>query len=60
LASVVMIAKVRIHSPEVAVCAENVIRFDLVTESLNVSRDGRTATLLSELAGFAVQAEEPT
>jgi hypothetical protein len=43
-----------------AVCAENVIRFDLVTESLNVSRDGRTATLLSELAGFAVQAEEPT
>jgi hypothetical protein len=26
---------------EVGVCAENVIRIDLVTESLNVSADGR-------------------
>jgi hypothetical protein len=36
------------------------IHIDLKKESLNVGRDGRNATLLSELAGIAVQAEEPT
>jgi hypothetical protein len=30
------------------VCAENVIRIDLVTESLNVSADGRTAMFLPD------------
>jgi hypothetical protein len=33
-----------------AMCAENVIRIDLVKVSLNVGDDGRTASLLSELA----------
>jgi hypothetical protein len=41
-----------------AVCTENVIRIDLVTEALNVGHDGRAALLLSDAAGVAVQAEE--
>jgi hypothetical protein len=34
--------------------------FDLVTESLNVSDDGRAAMLLIDAAGLAVQVETPT
>jgi hypothetical protein len=43
-----------------AVCTENVIRVDLVKESLNVGHDGRAALFLSNVAGVAVQVEEPT
>ena len=39
------------------VCAENVIRIDLVTESLNVSADGRAAMFLPDAVGLAVQVE---
>jgi hypothetical protein len=42
------------------VCAENVIRIDLVTESLNVSADRRAAMLLLDAVGLTVQVEEPT
>ena len=35
------------------VCTENLIRFDCVTESLNVSDDGRLAMLLSDAAGLS-------
>jgi hypothetical protein len=42
------------------VCTENVIRIDLVNESLNVGHDGHAAFLLSDVAGVAVQVEEPT
>jgi hypothetical protein len=42
------------------VCTENVIRIDLVAESLNVSADDRAAMLLSYAVSFAVQVAEPT
>jgi hypothetical protein len=42
------------------VCTENVIRIDLVKESLNFDHDGRAAFLLSDVAGVAVRVEEPT
>ena len=42
------------------VCAENFIRIDLVTESLNVSADGRAAMLFPHAVDLAVQVEEPT
>jgi len=38
-----------------AVCTENLIRFDLVTESLNVGCDGRAVVLPFETIGLAVQ-----
>jgi hypothetical protein len=41
-----------------AVCTENLIRFDLVTESLK--RRPRWVALLLETVGFAVQVERPT
>jgi hypothetical protein len=39
------------------VCAENVICIDLVTESLNVSADGRAAMFLPDAVGLAAQVE---
>ena len=42
-----------------AVCTENVIRFDCVTE-LNVGDDGRAAMLPHHTAGLFVQVEKPT
>jgi ATP:corrinoid adenosyltransferase len=42
---------------EVAVCIENLIRFECLTESLNVSDHGRTVMLLSDAVGLAVQIE---
>jgi hypothetical protein len=41
-----------------AVCIKNLIRFECLTESLNVSDDDRTAMLLSDAVGLAVQVEE--
>ena len=43
-----------------AVCTENVIRFDCVTELLNVGADGRAAMLPHHTVGLFVQAEKPT
>ena len=45
---------------ETSVCVENLVRIDLMGESLNVGRDGRAALLLSDAVGLAVQVEEPT
>jgi hypothetical protein len=42
-----------------AVGAENLVRFDLMTESLNVGRDGRADSLPLEPGCFALQAQEP-
>ena len=42
-----------------AVCAENLIRFDCVTESHNVGDDGCAPMLLSGAVGLAVRVEEP-
>ena len=42
------------------VCVENLVRIDLMGESLNVGRDGRAALFLSAAVGLAVQVEEPT
>jgi hypothetical protein len=39
------------------VCAENFVRIDLVSESLNVGRDGRAGMFHFEAVGFAVQVE---
>jgi len=39
------------------VCIENLIRFECLTESLNVSDHGRTVMLLSDAVGLAVQIE---
>ena len=38
-----------------AVCTENVIRFDCVTESLNVGDDDRAAMLPHHIVGLFVQ-----
>jgi len=43
--------------PFLAVCIENLIRFECLTESLNVSDDGLTM-LLSDAVGLAVQVED--
>jgi hypothetical protein len=43
----------------IVVCIENLIRFECLTESFNVRDDGRTAMLLSDAVGLAVQVEEP-
>jgi hypothetical protein len=40
------------------VCIENLIRFECPTESHNVKDDGRTAMLLSDAVGRAIQIEE--
>ena len=45
---------------EPPVCIENSIRVDLVTESPNVSVDGRAVMLLAVVVRLAVQVEEPT
>ncbi len=42
------------------VCTENSVRIDLVTESPNVSDDGRAVMLLPDAVRRAVQVEEPT
>jgi hypothetical protein len=41
------------------VCTENLVRFDLTTESLNVGRDGRAGSLPLEPGCLALQAHEP-
>ena len=41
------------------VCTENLVRFDLTTESLNVDRDGRADSLALEPGCLALQAQEP-
>ena len=41
-------------------CTENSVRIDLVTESPNVSDDGRAVILLPGAVRLAVQVEEPT
>jgi hypothetical protein len=41
------------------VCTENLVRFDLTTESLNVIRDGRADSLPLEPACLSLQAQEP-
>ena len=44
---------------ESAVCIENLVRFDWVTESHNLGDDGFAPMLLSGAVGLAVQVEEP-
>ena len=44
----------------VAVCTENLILIDYVTESPNVNGDDRAALLLPDPVRLAVQVEEPT
>jgi hypothetical protein len=44
----------------VAVCTENSILIDYVTESPNFNGDDRAALLLPDPVGLAVQVEEPT
>jgi hypothetical protein len=41
------------------VFAENFVRIDLMSESLNVNDDGRAAMLRSDAVGLAVQVEKP-
>jgi hypothetical protein len=41
------------------VCIENLIRFDCVAESHNVSANGRADIVLAERACLALQVEEP-
>jgi len=43
-----------------AVCTENLILIDYVTESPNVNGDDRAALLLPDPVRLAVQVEEPT
>jgi hypothetical protein len=43
-----------------AVRAENLVRFDLVIESLNVGRDGGASTVPAEPAWLALQVQEPS
>ena len=45
---------------EQAVCTENLIRIDCVTESPNVNGDDRALLPLSDPVRLAVQVEEPT
>ncbi len=47
------------HLFQEAVCIENLIRFDYVTESHNVSANGRADILLAERGCLALQVEEP-
>ena len=44
----------------VAVCTENSIHIDYVTESPNVSGDDRSVMFLADPVRIAVQVEEPT
>jgi hypothetical protein len=46
-------------APATAVCIENLIRFDCVVESHNVSANGRADILLAEHGCLALQVEEP-
>jgi hypothetical protein len=41
------------------VCTENLVHFDLMTESLNVGRDGRADSLPLEPGCLALQVQEP-
>jgi hypothetical protein len=41
------------------VCAENLIRFDLITESPDVGRDDRIPSVPAELTWLALQVKEP-
>jgi hypothetical protein len=43
-----------------AVCTENLVRFDLTTESLNVGHNGRADILPLEPVRLDLQAQEPT
>ena len=43
----------------ILVCIENLIRFDCVAESHNVSANGRADILLAERGCLALQVEEP-
>ena len=40
------------------VCAENLVRFDLITESPNVDRDDRIPPVPAKLAWLALQVKE--
>ena len=42
------------------VCTENLVRFELTTESLNVDRNGRSDILPLEPGRLDLQAQEPT
>jgi hypothetical protein len=42
------------------VCTENLVRFDLTTESLNVGHNGRADILPLEPVRLDLQAQEPT
>ena len=45
---------------EIAVCTENSILIDYVTESPNVSGDDRSVMLLPDPVGLALEVEGPT
>jgi hypothetical protein len=47
------------NSVFMAVCIENLIRFDCVTESYNVGDDGCAPVLLSGSVDLTIQVEEP-
>ena len=53
-------SKSRLEAENAAVCTENLIRIDCVTESPNVNGDDRAALLLPDPVRLAVQVEEPT
>jgi hypothetical protein len=42
------------------VCTENLVRFDLMAESLNIGRDDRPDASFPELGCLALQVQEPT
>ena len=48
----------RVVEAEGAVCTENLVRFDLMTESLNVGRDGRIDIFPLEPGRVVLQAQE--
>jgi hypothetical protein len=50
---------ITIIRPETLVCIENLVRFDCVVESHNVSANGRADILLAERGYLALQVEEP-
>ena len=48
------------HYQPMPVCVENLVRIDLMGESLNVGLYGRAALFLPDAVGLAVQVEELT
>ena len=48
-----------IPNPLLVVCIENLIHFDCVAESHNVSANGRADIVLAERGCLALQVEEP-